>query len=111
MYRNSPLKENEKGQISANEPEGKSLNFIARELSKSRTVVRNYLKDPKSYGTRKRPGHPPKITNAAGRRLFREASKGQSSLRDRQKSQNLTITQKKKKKVRQLLHKSPNHVY
>ena len=75
---------------------------------RSRTVVRNYLKDPESYGTRKRPGHPLKITNTARRRLFREASKGQSSSRDLQKSPNLPITPRR---IRQLLHESPNLVY
>ena len=49
-----------------------------------------------------------KITDAARRWLFRESSKGQSSLRDQQKSQNLPITPRK---VRQLLHESPNLVY
>ena len=105
MPRNSPLKENEKRQISAYQLEGKSISFIAKELSRSRTVVRNYLKDSESYGTKKRPGRPPKITNAARRRLFREASKGQSSSRDLQKSQNLPITPRR---VRQLLQESPN---
>ena len=76
MLRNSSLNENEKGQISGYKIEGKSMNFIARELSRSQTVVRNYLKDPESYGTRKRPGPPPKITNAARHRLFQQASKG-----------------------------------
>ena len=45
MPRNSPLNENEKGQISANKLEEKSISFIARELSRYLTVVRNYLKD------------------------------------------------------------------
>ena len=89
---NSTHNENEKEQISAYKLERKSLSFIARELSKSGTVVRNYLKDPESYGNRKCPGRPPKITNAARHRLYREASKGQSSSRDRQKSQNFFLS-------------------
>ena len=83
---------NEKGKISADKLEGKSISFIARELSRLWTVGRNYLKDPELYGTRKCPGCPPKIKNAARRRLFQEASKGQSSSRDLQKSSNLPIT-------------------
>ena len=43
--RNSPLYENENGQISANKLERKSISFIARELLRSQKVVRNYLKD------------------------------------------------------------------
>ena len=61
MPRNSSLNENEKGQISAYKQEGKSISFIARELSRSRTVVRGYQKDPESYSIRKPPGHPPKL--------------------------------------------------
>ena len=108
MRRNFPHNENEKRQIFARKLEGKSISFIASELSRSQTVVRSYLKDPESDGTRKRPGHPPKIINAARRRLFREASKGQSSTRDRKKSPNLPITPRR---VRQFLHESPNLVY
>ena len=106
MPRNFPLNENENGQISAYKLEI-SISFIAKELLSSRTVVRNYLKDPELYGTKKRPGRPPWITNAARRQLFREASKGQSSSRNLQKSQNLSITLR----VHQLLHESPNLVY
>ena len=83
MPRNSPqLKETEKGKIFAYKLQEKSINFMARELSRPRTVVRNYLEDPESYGARKRLGRPPKITNATWRRLFREASKGQLNSRD-----------------------------
>ena len=53
---NSPLNEKEKGQISAYQLKEKFINFIARELSRLRTVVRNYLKGPESYSTRIRPG-------------------------------------------------------
>ena len=65
MPRNYPLNENEKGQISTYKLEGKSISLIAGELSGSQTVMRNYLKDLESYGTRKRSGRPPKITKAA----------------------------------------------
>ena len=105
MHRNSLFNENEEGQISAYKLEGKSICFIPRELSRSRTVMRNYLKGLESYVTRKRP---PKVTIAARRRLFLDASKGQSSSRDLQKSQNLPIIPRT---VRQLLHESPNLVY
>ena len=97
MPRNSPLDENENGQISANKLGGKSTSFIAREL-----------KDTKSYGTRKRPDCPPKITIAARRRLFREAYKGQSRSRYLQESQNLPVTPRR---VRRLLHDLRNLVY
>ena len=89
-----PHIESEKGLISTYKLEGKSISFIAREL-----------KDSESYGTRK---CPPKISNAARRRLFREPSKGQSSSRDQQNSQNLPIIPRR---VFQLLHESPNLVY
>ena len=92
MPGNYPLNENEKSQISAHKLEEKSISFIGRELSRSRTVMRNYLKDPESYVTRKYPGRSPKTTNVARCRLFREVSKRQSSSRNLKKSQNLPIT-------------------
>ena len=49
-----------------------------------------------------------KLQVLARRRLFREASKGQSSSRDLQKSQNLPISPRR---VHQLLHESPNLIY
>ena len=64
-----------KGQFSVYKLEGKSISFIARELSRSQTVVRIYLKDPELYGTRTRSDRQHKITNAARRRLFPESSK------------------------------------
>ena len=70
--------------------------------------MRNHLRGPESCGTSKRPGRPPKITNAARRRLFREASKRQSSSKDLQKSQNLPITARR---VHQLLHEQLSFVY
>ena len=70
--------------------------------------MRNYLKDPESYDTGKRPGRPPKITNEARRLLFREAFKGQSSSKNLQKSQSLSITPRR---ARQLIHESSNLVY
>ena len=78
------------------------------KLLRSRTVVRNYLKDPQSYGSGKRPDRPPKIRNVARRGLFWEASKIQLSSRDLQKSQYLPFTPRR---VRQLLHKLKNLVY
>ena len=45
---NSALNENEKGEISAYKVKGKSINLIARELLRSRIVVRNYLKGPEN---------------------------------------------------------------
>ena len=84
MPRNFSLNENEKEKISANKLKGKSISFIARELLRSQTVVRNYLKDFELYGTRKCLDCLPKIT--ARRRLFQETSKRQSSSRDLQKS-------------------------
>ena len=107
MPKNSPLMKMKKSKLlPINWKENPC--FIAGEVSRSRTFARNYLKNPESYDIRKRPGCPPKITNAARRRLFREASKGQSSLRDLQKSQNLPLTPRR---VRRLLHESPTLVY
>ena len=83
MPRNSLL--NEKGQISAYKVERKSVSFIAREMSWCRAVRRNYLKDPESYGSRKRPCRPPKTTIASRCQLFQEAFKGQSSSKYLQK--------------------------
>ena len=108
MARKSPLQEHEKKQISVNKLERKSMSFFARELRRSRKVLRNCQKDPESYSTRNRLGRPPKNANAARNRLFREASEGQSSSRDLLKSQNLPITPRR---ARQLQHESTNLVY
>ena len=64
MSTNSPLNENEKGQISTNKLEGKSMFHCKITVEVSN---RNYLKGPELYGARKRPDHPPKITNTSRR--------------------------------------------
>ena len=74
---NSPLKENEKGQISAYKREQKSISYITRDLLRSLMVGINYLKDPVLYGTRKHLGRLPKITNATRHWLFQKDNQEQ----------------------------------
>ena len=108
MTWNSPLNKIGKGQMSASKLKGKSKFHCNRTVEVPNSCKKNYLEDPESYDTRKRPDRPPKITNADRRQLFREASKGQSSSKNLQKPLNLHIAPRR---VRQFLHKSQNIVY
>lgn len=80
MGRGSILSEDERRVIDNARANDFSIRSIANLIGRSPTAVRNYVNDPASYGTKKSPGRPPKLSDAATRRLFREASRtGKSS--------------------------------
>lgn len=56
-----------------------SQNAIAKQLNRSRAVVRNFLQDPLGYNTKKRSEAPPKVSETAKRNLIGQASKGEWS--------------------------------
>ena len=60
MNKGNKLSEFEKGEITALKKVGKSQREISKALGCCKTVICNYLKSPKNYGTRKRTGRPEK---------------------------------------------------
>ena len=54
---------------------------IFSELSRSRTVINNYLRSPTTYGTRKPNGRPRTISAVAFRKINRSMSKNPKSVR------------------------------
>ena len=76
-----PLSEIEKIRINRATGMGKNVPEIARLLQRSSTVVRNYLKDPINYGTRKSTGRPRIIKATASRHLHRAMSTNPMSTR------------------------------
>ncbi|OQR88933.1 hypothetical protein ACHHYP_06555 [Achlya hypogyna] len=81
---------------------------IAEEISRSRTVVDNFIKLQDKYGTATSRGQPPKLTPLATRRIFREASKGQASAHKLVIDLDLPVSARR---VQQLLHEHPEFVY
>jgi len=76
MPRGKHLSDFEKGQILALHHSCNSISDIARELERSRDVIRSFLSAPESYGTKKRAGRPKKLTDAGKRRILREVING-----------------------------------
>ena len=63
----------EKGQILAYHNEKKSNRWIGEKIKRSETVVRNFLRSPNIYGTKKSPGSPKILQPRDVRKLNREA--------------------------------------
>ncbi|RHY66620.1 hypothetical protein DYB34_009961 [Aphanomyces astaci] len=76
MPKGDPLTEDEKIEVLVHRREGKSTNFIANELGRSRGCIQGFLDNPAAYGTAKSTGRPSTISNALHRRLIRSARSG-----------------------------------
>ena len=63
MPRRISLNQFEKGQILAFRTSGKSMNYIAKELNRSRCVLQNFLRDQILYCENKRNDGPRLLTN------------------------------------------------
>ena len=73
------LNDIEKGQIKAFKGLNLSISYISMRVNRSRKIIRRYLNDPESYGTKTSPGRPQKLSKSEKRVVLREASKGFSS--------------------------------
>ena len=79
MGKKAGLTEEERGQIVAFRKANYSIRKIAKELNKSRCVIKCFLDDPDSYGKKYVGGRPKKLSKQSQRRLIREASRGEYS--------------------------------
>jgi len=100
MPRGKHLSDFEKGQILALHHSCNSISDIARELERSRDVIRSFLSAPESYGTKKRAGRPKKLTDAGKRRILREVINGNLGSASIVKALQLPV---KARRVRQVL--------
>ena len=71
------LNDIEKGQIKAFKDLSLSILDISRRVNRSRKVIKRYLNDPESYGTKTSPERPQKLSEREKRVVF----KGFSSTR------------------------------
>ena len=69
----------ERRQIGAFRQANYSIREIGKELNRSKTVARIYLKAPEEYGTKNNHGRPKKLTIRQQRLLIRKASTGKFS--------------------------------
>ena len=86
------LNDIEKRQIKAFKDLNLSISDISRRVNRSRKVIRRYLNDPESYGTKTSTGRPQKLSEHEKRVVLREASKGFSSTRDLKNNLNLEVS-------------------
>lgn len=80
MGRAKQLNATEKASIDALAEAGLSLRAIARQLGRSRHVVRNYRLNPASYGIKKRRVLPRKLSSRAQRRICSLVSNSRTSV-------------------------------
>ena len=69
------LNDIEKGQIKAIKDLNLSISDISRRVNRSRKVIRRYLNDPESCGTKTSPRRPQKLSEHEKRVVLRESSK------------------------------------
>ena len=79
MGKKAGLTEEERGQIVAFRKANYSIRKIAKELNRSRCVIKCFLDDPDSYGKKYLGGRPKKLSKQSQRWLIREASRGEYS--------------------------------
>lgn len=108
MARGSKLSELEQGKILAYKDSGITVRQIARKLSRSARVIRNFLKDPNRYVARKKRGIRRKLSKQARRRLIRGASNQITSASKLQRSLQLNVSVRR---VQQLLQSAPHLQY
>ena len=80
MPRKAYLSDFEKGQIIAYKSQELGIREIGRQINRSHNVVRNFLADPTSYGTKKTGGPKKKLSTRDERRVVRAASNSMISL-------------------------------
>uniref|UniRef100_A0A8R1DQH7 HTH_Tnp_Tc3_1 domain-containing protein n=1 Tax=Caenorhabditis japonica TaxID=281687 RepID=A0A8R1DQH7_CAEJA len=76
MGRGKPLTDYEQGLIDANSALVMSNRQIAVFIGRSLSVVNNYIKDPRHYGTKKPPGPPSLLSDRDKRNIVHKASNG-----------------------------------
>uniref|UniRef100_A0A915P1B5 Tc3 transposase DNA binding domain-containing protein n=1 Tax=Meloidogyne floridensis TaxID=298350 RepID=A0A915P1B5_9BILA len=85
MPKAKSLTEFEKGQISSFSEEGHSITWISLRIGRSRRVIKNYLDNPTTYGTKTKSGRPKKLNCRARRRILAELSNSTKSVRQVQR--------------------------
>ena len=69
-----------------------SISDISRRVNRSRKIIRRYLNDPESYGTKTSPRRPQNLSEHEKRVVLRESSKGSSSTIDLKNNLNLEVS-------------------
>lgn len=108
MSTGKALNENEKRCIILLRSQGLSIIKIANALDRSETVVRNFLRNPEAYGTKKSKGRPPKLSAADRRKIVRLAATGDYNSRDILNEMKLDVTLRC---VQRVLQAAPNLIY
>lgn len=82
MPRGTQLSAVEQTKIELLRESGHTIRGIAVKLNRSKTTIQNYLLNPKSYGTAKRSGRKPKVSDRDKRLIKRLAATNNFSCRE-----------------------------
>lgn len=107
MARGLKLSEREKGLIEGYGDRGYGIREIARKIGRSHNVVGNFLRNKTSYGTKKHPGRPSKLSSKDKRRIIRAASNSSISLKEIKKKNGLKVS---RETIRRVIKSSPHIV-
>lgn len=92
MPRRTQLSLEERAKIDAYRESGLSIREIARRVKRSKTTIQNYLADPKIYGSIKRSGRQPIVSERDKRSIKRLAVTNNFSCKQIKSEFNLNVT-------------------
>ena len=81
MGRGKKLSDLERGKIQAYYEDGHSKQWIAQKIGRSHKVIRNFLANINTYGMKKSPGRPKKLSSRSERRILAELTNSQKGVR------------------------------
>lgn len=108
MPRGTELSEEEKGKVWAFHEMGLSAREIGRRLNRTRTVVLNLIKLRGKYGSKKRSGRKPTLSDRQRREIFKCATNSNMSAGEIQRHLLLSIS---RRRVQQILHQDERLKY
>jgi len=107
MPRGVNLNDIEKGQILAYKDSGKSGNYIAKKLNRSRCLIQNFLNNPNKYGEKKRQGRPRLLSKRQERSVHKYSSNSTLSCKEIKTISNLNVSVST---ILRTINRSPNIV-
>ena len=108
MPRGPILSDFEKFQIMTLYQEGFIIIAIAKRLKMGGNITQQYLSSPDTYGTKKNPGRPSKLTKRDKRRMISAASNSEQSAKQIKETQDIQISTRR---VEQILSSIPHLKY
>jgi transposase len=105
MPRGNQLTDYEKGRIDALHLEGRGCKYIANQLKRSVSGIRDYVTKRRAPGTKKRNGRPRKLTERDERHIYKSVSNTSKSSTQIKNENQLSVSSRT---IRRAIQRNPN---